>query len=109
MYNEISNAVITFYEDLGFEETEIEDNLTALCYEVSPEENYALLTDGSGAIPETLKGPLIFSCYTEAGAFLWSTSFKNSYLFQQIWTQESIPAKKFEEVKNYRKTNELPE
>jgi hypothetical protein len=109
MENESNDAVMNFYEDLGFEEAQIEDGLTALFFEVSPDGSYALLTNDSGAIPESLRQPLIFACYTEAGSFLWSTSFKNSYLLQEIWAVESTPAQKFEAVKNYRKTNETIE
>ena len=109
MDNETNDEVMNFYEDLGFEEAQIEDGLTALFFEVSPDGSYALLTNDSGAIPESLRQPLIFACYTEAGAFLWSTSFKNSYLLQETWVQEQDPVKKFEAVQNYRKANEVAE
>ncbi len=106
MENESNDEVMNFYEDLGFEEAQIEDGLTALFFEVSPDGSYALLTNDSGAIPESLRQPIIFACYTEAGSFLWSTSFKNSYLLQETWAAESTPAQKFEAVKNYRKAHE---
>ena len=103
MDNEINQAVMDFYGELGFEETQIEEGLTALCFEISPEENYGLITNDNGNIPETLREPIIFACYTQAGSFLWSTSFKNSYLVQETWTKEQELHKKFEAVKEYRK------
>jgi hypothetical protein len=108
MEKEINQAVLDFYAELGFEETQIEEGLMALCIEISPEENYGLLTNDNGNVPETLREPVIFACYTQAGSFLWSTSFKNSYLVQETWIQEQELSKKFEAVKDYRKNNENP-
>lgn len=79
-----TESVIDFYEALGFEETEIEDNLTAFVFDFD-DGSYGLLTDEDGVLPETLKQRLIFALYTSEGAFQWSTSFKNSYTFQDLW------------------------
>ena len=72
------SQVLDFFAALGFEEIEIEDELTALCYEESPEGEYALITDEEGSLPDSLKVPLMFACYSAEGAFLWSTGFKNA-------------------------------
>jgi len=109
MEDEINAEVMDFYEELGFEEAQIEDGLTALFFEVSPDGSYALLTSDTGAIPESLRQTIIFACYTEDGAFLWSTSFKNSYLFQETWVTKQTPPEKFTAVQNYRKANETTE
>lgn len=93
--------VMDFYKTLGFEEIEIEDGLTALSFEVSPEENYALLTDEEGSIPTSLRQIIVFAYYTPEGAFLWSTSFKNSYLFQEIWSEADTPEHKLTAMQKY--------
>ena len=96
--------VLDFYEDLDFEEAEIEERLTALFFEIAPDANYALITDEAGAIPETLKKPIIFTYYTPAGAFLWSTGFKNSHLFRDVWDTAKTPEKKIESVEQHRES-----
>ncbi|MEG6584700.1 hypothetical protein [Dendrosporobacter sp. 1207_IL3150] len=92
-----------FYGQLGFEQIEVEDRLTALFIEVSPDGEYALVTDDNGVMPETLKQTVVFACYTSEGAFLWSTSFKNSYLLRDAWSENQPIEEKFLAVKNKRK------
>lgn len=96
-----SENIMDFYGTLGFEEIEIEDKLTALCFEVDPADSYALITGEDGSIPASLKQVVVFACYTAAGAFQWSTSFKNSYLFQDTWSGAKTPKDKFEAVHAY--------
>ena len=72
-----SNEILAYFAGLGFEETEIEDNLTALCFEESPEGEYVLLTDEEGKLPESLTVPLTLACYSAKSAFLWSIGFKD--------------------------------
>ena len=91
-------AVLDFYESLGFEETDIEDDLTALYFETDPQGSYVLMTNEEGAIPETLKQAVIFACYTPEGAFQWSASFKNSYVFRDIWSGAQTPQEKLDAV-----------
>lgn len=85
------NEIMEYYESLDFEETEIEDGLTALAFEFSQDGSYALLTNEDGAIPENLKQRIIFAYYTHDGAFQWSISFKNSYVFKDVWTESQSP------------------
>ena len=87
-------SVLTFYEALGFEETDIEDDLTALSLEIDPQESYVLITNEEGAIPETLKQAVIFAYYTPEGAFQWSAGFKNSFVFRDIWSKSQSPEEK---------------
>jgi hypothetical protein len=98
-----SENVMDFYETLGFEETEIEDKLTALCFEDDSADNYALLTGEDGSIPTSLKQVVIFACYTAEGAYEWSTSFKNSYVFKDIWQGSPATEAKFVAVREYGK------
>lgn len=95
-------SVLTFYEDLGFEETAIEDDLTALSLEVDPQGSYALITDEEGAVPETLKQAVVFACYTPEGAFQWSASFKNSYVFKDIWAGSQPTEQKLDAIQKRR-------
>jgi hypothetical protein len=98
-----SENVMDFYESLGFEETEIEDKLTALCFEEDAADNYALLTSEDGSIPLSLKQTVVFACYTAQGAYEWSTSFKNSYVFKDIWEGSQAASAKFAAVREYGK------
>ncbi|WP_425057777.1 hypothetical protein SCACP_23170 [Sporomusa carbonis] len=102
-----SATILNFYESLGFEETEIEDELTTLGLEITPEGHYALITDSDGAMPENLKQEVIFAYYTPDGAFLWSASFKSSYIFKDIWTEAPTPEAKLDAILKYRASNEL--
>lgn len=95
------NNPIEYFEVLGFEESEIEDGLTALAFEYHTDGSYALLTDEEGSLPQNLKQPLIFACYTPDGAYQWSTWFKNAYLFQELWAAAATPAEKYEAVRQY--------
>jgi hypothetical protein len=100
------NNVLDFYQTLGFEETDIEDGLTALLFELGPIGSYALLTDDDGSIPVSLKQPIVFACYTTDGAFLWSVGFKNSHAFKEIWAAGQTPEQKLAAVQNYRKSSD---
>lgn len=95
-------SVLDFYEDLGFEETAIEDGLTALSFEVDPQGSYALVTDEEGAVPETLRQVVVFACYTPEGAFQWSASFKNSYVFRDIWSGNHTTEEKLDAIQKRR-------
>lgn len=91
-----------FYETLGFSEIEIEDGLTALYFEISPDGEYFLLTDENGSMPATLKQGVILACYSPQDAFLWSTSFKNAQVFKETWSEGRTAAEKGEAVQKYR-------
>ena len=91
---------LDFYESLGFEEIEIEDGLTALCFETSSDGNYALLTNEEGDLPENLRQAVIFAYYTSDGSFQWSTSFKNSYLLKELWASSETPEDKLSAIRN---------
>lgn len=97
--------VMEFYETLGFEETEVDDGFTALFFELAPEGIYALITDEDGAIPQSLKQSVILACYSPEGAFLWSTSFKNSYLFKDCWSEAPAPELKLDALLKYRESS----
>lgn len=95
-----------FYTELGFEETELEDEATAMLLEYDDDGSYALITDEDGKTPESLRQTVLFSCYTPDGAFLWSTSFKNSFLFKELWTSASAPADKIAAIQKFRDNKE---
>lgn len=103
----MSNSLLAFYETLGFEETEIEDGLVILGIELTPEGNYALLTDTEGTMPQKLDQAVIFAYYSPEDAFLWSASFKNSTVFKEIWTKSSTTEDKLAAITNYRHANEV--
>lgn len=100
-----TDNVMEFFVDLGFEETDIEDGLTALSFELDEEGNYALITDENGGVPQTLRQVLVFACYSSEGAYLWSASFKNSYLFQETWSENPEVDQKLLSIQKYRETN----
>jgi hypothetical protein len=93
--------VLEFLQALGFEEIDIEDGLTALSVEFGPEGNYALITSEEGTLPEKLKQLLVFAYYTPEGAYQWSVSFKNAYVFQDIWSTGESLGQKCEAVRQY--------
>lgn len=95
-----------FYSQLGFEETDMEDFVTALLFEYDPDGSYVLITDEEGKTPQSLRQAVLFSCYRPDGAFLWSTSFKNSFLFKDLWTEAATPADKIAAVEKYRESKE---
>ncbi len=97
-----NQSIIDFYDDLDFEEAEIEDGLTAFFFEAAPDGNYALLTDEEGNMPETLKTPVIFAYYTAEGSFLWSVGFKNSSVFKEIWSMAAAPEQKLAAIQKYK-------
>lgn len=91
-------SVLDFYKPLGFEMTDIEDDLTALSFEIDPEGSYVLLTNEEGVLPETLKQSVIFAYYTPEGAYQWSASFKNSYVFKDIWSGSQSTEQKLDAI-----------
>jgi hypothetical protein len=95
-----------FYADLGFEETDMEGGVTALLFEEAPAGGYALITDEDGKTPESVRQSVMFSLYTAAGAFLWSTGFKNSFLFRDLWAGAATPADKIAAIQKYREGKE---
>ena len=94
-----NTEVIGHYGPLGFEETEIVDGPPALIFESSPGGSYALLTDEEGAIPQSLRVPVIFAFYTPDDVFQWSVGFKNSYLFAEAWSETAAPEQKIEAIR----------
>ena len=100
---EIENqAILDYFIELGFEEIPIEEGLSALSFEESPEGEYALITDEDGSVPESLEAPLMLACYTEKGAFLWSTGFKNAAQFKEIWSSGNTYAEKLAAAQRHR-------
>lgn len=95
-------SVLDFYEPLGFEETDIEDGLTALYFEIDPQGSYALITNDEGSVPATLKQAVVFACYTPEGAFQQSASFKNSYVFKDIWSGPPTVEQKLDAIQKRR-------
>ncbi len=91
-----------FFAALGFEETEIEDGLTALCCETDEDGGYALVTDDEGAVPENLKRAVVFACYTPEGAFAWSAGFKHAYVFRDVWAKPATVAEKVAALRKRR-------
>lgn len=96
-----------FFAALGFEETDIEDGLTALFFETDPQGGYALVTDEEGAVPENLKRGVIFACYTPEGAFEWSAGFKNAYVFRDIWAAAETAEGKLDAIRKYRESRDI--
>jgi len=99
--------LMDFYASLGFEEAEVEDGLDALFFELTPDGSYVLITTEDGTIPENLRVAVIFACYSPEGSFLWSASFKNSYVFRDIWSQETTAEQKLNAVLKHRDANSL--
>ncbi len=102
----MSDIVLDFYEALGFEETEIDDNLIVLGIELTQEGNYGLITDDEGTMPENLKQSITFAYYTPDGSYLWSASFKNSALFKELWSAAPTTEAKLAAIVKHRETNE---
>ena len=98
--------VMDFFTTLGFEETDIEDGLTALFFELNSDGSYALITDESGSIPISVEQSLVFACYSSEGAYLWSASFKNAELFKSLWLKPATLDQKLTTIKEYRESNE---
>ena len=102
----VTGETLEFFQGLGFDEIEIEDGLTAYFIETGADESYALVTDDNGESPANLRKPLIFACYSPEGAFLWSASFKNAFLFKETWQQSEAISDKLAAIQNYRQNNE---
>ncbi|HWR43026.1 hypothetical protein [Sporomusa sp.] len=101
-----SEPILEFYESLGFEETEIEDGLIVLGIELTPEGNYALITDDEGTMPKSLNQGAIFAYYTPDGSFLWSASFKSSTAFKELWTGAQTNEARLDAIVKHREANE---
>ena len=99
-----NSQVLDFFVAMGFEEIDIEDGLTALSHEESPDGEYALITDEEGSLPDSLNIPLMFACYSAEGAFLWSTGFKNAAHFKELWSSDTTYAEKLQAIQAYRKS-----
>jgi hypothetical protein len=97
-----NQTVMDFFAALGFEEIPIEDGLTALSFEDGPEGEYSLITNEEGTMPASLEIPVMLACYTKAGAFLWSTGFKNAMQFKQIWSAGEPYEEKLQAAKRHR-------
>jgi len=98
--------VLDFFAALGFEETDIEDGLTALFFELNSDGSYALITDEAGSIPANVEQSVVFACYSSAGAYMWSASFKNAERFKSLWLQHASLDQKLSTLKEYRASNE---
>ncbi|WP_346355857.1 hypothetical protein [Azotosporobacter soli] len=104
--NDIHNEILDFFEDLDFEEVEVEDNLTALFAEIDEDSEYGLLSDTEGRVPSSLTQPLVFACYSAEGAFQWSSTFKTAELFKSVWSAPATLAEKFAAARQFRKDAE---
>ena len=96
----MQDSVMHFFQGLGFEEIEIEDNLTALAVDCGVE-GYAIISDDNGNIPESLNQFLIFAFYSPEGAYQWSTGFKTAEAFKPIWSKGGTVWEKCEVVRQY--------
>lgn len=103
----MSDSIVSFYESLGFEQTEIEDNLVVLGIELTAEGDYALITDDNGKMLENLNQAVTFACYTPDDSYLWNASFKNSALFKEIWDAVATTEEKLAAIRKHREANEL--
>lgn len=99
---ELSQHIRDFFAALGFEEIPIEEGLTALSFEESPEGEYTLVTDEDGGLPQALDNPLLLAGYSAEGAFQWSTGFKNADQFQDIWASGQTYAEKMQAIQKHR-------
>jgi hypothetical protein len=102
-----SSELAAFYETLGFEEIETDDGQSALFFELATDGNYALITDNDGFMPKQLNAPVIFACYREDGAYLWSAGFKSSRQFSETWSQVKTIEEKLQAIQKFREENAL--
>ncbi len=101
-----SETIISFYESLGFEETEIDDGLIVLGIELTPAGNYALITDDEGTMPRNLNQGIIFAYYTPEDSYLWSASFKSATAFKELWTGAPTNEARLDAIVKHREANE---
>lgn len=101
-----NDTLFDFYEQLGFEEAEVDDGLTALFQEIDADGGYVLITDEDGAIPDSLKQAVILACYSPEGSYEWSATFKNSQAFQAAWSSDLPIAEKLTAIQTSRE-NEI--
>lgn len=102
----MSDNLLKFYQSLGFEEIEFEDGQMVLGIELTPEGAYALLTDAEGLMPKNPNQEVIFAYYTPEDSYLWSASFKNSTVFEKLWSESATPETKLTAIINHRETNQ---
>ncbi len=96
------NALFEAYDPFDFFETEIEDGCTALMYELIPNEEYALITNVDGTMPEDLDQEIIFAAYTADGAFAWSVGFETSHHLLELLNNQPKNNNLMEIVKTFR-------
>lgn len=97
-----TDSMTDFFAALGFEEVEIEDNLTVLGIDADSDGNYILLTDEEGALPATLRQRIVLAYYTADGAYQWSVGFKNAFLFKDTWSSGDDLTAKLAVLQQYR-------
>ena len=98
--------ILDFFEEIDFEEIEIEDGMTALFIEIDEDSDYGLITDTEGNTPGNLAKPIVFACYNAEGAFQWSSTFKTATEFKELWSEQASLQEKFEAVRKFRKDAE---
>jgi|GEM_PF-1005595 hypothetical protein len=96
------NALLEAYEPFDFFEAEIEDGCTALIYEPIANEEYSLITNVDGTMPEDLEQEIIFATYTADGVFAWSVGFENSHHFLELLNNHPQDTNLVETVKKFR-------
>lgn len=99
--------ILDFYTQLGFEEIEIQDSPPAFFWETEENGDYILVTDEDGALPSAVKQPITVAFYDAGDRFQWSTGFKNSFLFRDLWNAAPAATDKLHSLQEYRKQNEL--
>lgn len=97
-----NDTVLDFYEQLGFEEAEVDDGLTSLFLETDTDGSYVLITDEDGAIPATLKQAVVLAFYSPEGSYEWSATFKNSQLFKDNWSSDLSTEEKLAAIQTSR-------
>ena len=99
-----SDAVESFYENLGFEYVSIDDRDT-LFYEIDDTGRYATITDEDGRVPESLKTPIIFTLYDENDSFQWSVTIEDSEYFGELFTRFDDVEELLSTLKDIRQEN----
>lgn len=103
----MNTQVQELYTLLGFELTDIEDELEALFMETDGDGQYVLLTNEEGMLPANLEEPVVLALYSPTGAYQWSATFKTSRVFQTLWTSYEKIEEKLPAILAYRSTNEI--
>ena len=81
-----SDAVGSFYEEMGFELVDIDDR-EVLFYQLDDDGAYATITDDNGNVPTDLDSPIIFSVYDENDSYQWSVTLEDSHYFGQLFAR----------------------